>query len=329
MTSQPENALQLPINQALDDSRNQALRAKLLPALWGLSGAALRQSDPYIDYYNSHMIFIEAYNLHIRTHQDLLDLINSIRSKSSVPLDVLLKELNAEFPQLGPAMRAVEIAVRIWLMISTEGWETTQSLEDFLNHCFPTSKQLPHADPFPLAFNALNLQRIGAFQIVWTECSQDHLSLTITETQKVLNLFHLSAFLQSNKHGLDGTIFPPNLLQETAQTLSLLIPASNIDCMRWVRKAQRQDEIDLEAGLFPPTSRDISNYPYWGRQLQILRDEHDRTEPTTLKQWILDRRRPNQRYTFLIAVVALALALFFGLVQSVTGVLQVVYSARE
>jgi hypothetical protein len=107
--------------------------------------------------------------------------------------------------------------------------------------------------------------------------------------------------------------------------LSLLIPSSNLKCQRWIRKARRQDEIDLEAAYLPPTSRDLADFPYWGRQLMELRDEYERTEPTTVRQWILDKRKPNQRYTFWIAVIALFLALVFGLIQSVTGIIQAMH----
>jgi Ni/Fe-hydrogenase subunit HybB-like protein len=44
-----------------------------------------------------------------------------------------------------------------------------------------------------------------------------------------------------------------------------------------------------------------------------------------MRQWILDKRKPNQRYTFWIAVIALFLALVFGLIQSVTGIIQVMH----
>jgi Ni/Fe-hydrogenase subunit HybB-like protein len=56
-----------------------------------------------------------------------------------------------------------------------------------------------------------------------------------------------------------------------------------------------------------------------------LRDEYERTEPTTMRQWMLDKRKPNQRYTFWIAVIALFFALVFGLIQSVTGVIQAMH----
>lgn len=90
-----------------------------------------------------------------------------------------------------------------------------------------------------------------------------------------------------------------------------------------MRKARKQEYIDIEAGTLPVASRYIAQYSYWGRRLLELREEYDRTEPTTVKQWIVGKRKPNQRYTFWIAVVALALALMFGLIQSITGILQV------
>lgn len=124
-------------------------------------------------------------------------------------------------------------------------------------------------------------------------------------------------------------MFPPGFLQETAQTLALLFPPSHIDCRRWVCKAQRLENLDLEAALFPPAPRDIGNYRFWGRKLRALREEYDSTEPTTIKQWIFDRRKPNQRYTFWIAVMALTLAVIFGLIQSVTGIIQAVATVRN
>lgn len=90
-----------------------------------------------------------------------------------------------------------------------------------------------------------------------------------------------------------------------------------------MRKARRQEDIKIKASTLPAATRDIAHYPYWGRQLLEIRDEYARTEPTTVKQWIVDKRKPNQRYTFWIAMAALVLALVFGLIQSITGILQV------
>jgi Ni/Fe-hydrogenase subunit HybB-like protein len=52
----------------------------------------------------------------------------------------------------------------------------------------------------------------------------------------------------------------------------------------------------------------------------------DQTEPNTLSQWWHDTRDSSRRTTFWIAVVGVILAVIFDLVQSVTGILQVVRS---
>jgi hypothetical protein len=47
------------------------------------------------------------------------------------------------------------------------------------------------------------------------------------------------------------------------------------------------------------------------------------TGPTTMTQWILNQRGPDQWYTFWIVVVGLALALVFCLFPPITRVMQV------
>ncbi|KAJ5964895.1 uncharacterized protein N7479_004771 [Penicillium vulpinum] len=86
-------------------------------------------------------------------------------------------------------------------------------------------------------------------------------------------------------------------ITETARILSLLIPRSNLKCQRWIQKCHRKATIDLEAGQLRPTSRDTASFSFWSRQLLELREEYERTEPTTLRQWVVDKRKPNQSVT--------------------------------
>lgn len=68
------------------DRKTEALKASLLPLLWNLPPRKnLESSDAFIDYYMSQRILIEAYNLNIQTHQDLIDLINFIRTQTTIP----------------------------------------------------------------------------------------------------------------------------------------------------------------------------------------------------------------------------------------------------
>jgi hypothetical protein len=69
-----------------------------------------------------------------------------------------------------------------------------------------------------------------------------------------------------------------------------------------------------------PTNRE---FIYWHDRLVVLKQVFDEATPRTLLQWWYDRRNGVQWYTFWVAIVVLALTLFFGLVQSVEGALQV------
>lgn len=49
----------------------------------------------------------------------------------------------------------------------------------------------------------------------------------------------------------------------------------------------------------------------------------DAAEPSTMAQWWYDKRKGSQWYTFCVVIVVLILTVFFGIVQSIEGALQV------
>lgn len=69
--------------------------------------------------------------------------------------------------------------------------------------------------------------------------------------------------------------------------------------------------------------RQIENFVFWHDRLVILKGFFDEAEPSTLSEWWYDRRKKVQWYTFWVAAVVLILTVFFGLVQSVEGGMQV------
>lgn len=112
------------------------------------------------------------------------------------------------------------------------------------------------------------------------------------------------------------------------QTIALLIPGSNIDCKTWCHRQKRLNPYVLDAKLgdmtlSPATSRTAGNYKYWNERLNILYRAFEESQPTGLGQFWKDRRNKVQWYTFWLAVVVLILTLVFGLIQSITGILQV------
>jgi hypothetical protein len=186
------------------DRKIQFLKANLLPPLWDLDPEkSLEASEAFIEYYMSQHILIEAHGLNLHTHQDLIDLINFIRVRATIPQTELVVHFREHYTSIGSPLAAIEVAVRIWLLISIDDWEPRQTLQEYLYVLFPRVNEvsLPDASySFPLSFNIDNLRQIGGFAIVWTECLHDHLSFTVDETQKELKIFHLSSFLRGYRY---------------------------------------------------------------------------------------------------------------------------------
>lgn len=99
--------------------------------------------------------------------------------------------LEDSYPNLGPSIRAIELALRIWLFLPLDDWGSRETLEKYTYSIFPRSDSLPNIPTFALNFNVLNLDQISGFSIVWTESLHDHLSLSIDETEKELKDFSL------------------------------------------------------------------------------------------------------------------------------------------
>jgi hypothetical protein len=109
-------------------------------------------------------------------------------------------------------------------------------------------------------------------------------------------------------------------VKETLHTLALLFPPGDKDTKRWYKKHEAPEDLDdsvLHCGL---ACRNIEEYTYWHDRLIMLKEKFDEPNRTTIKQLWNDRREGIQWYTLWVAIV---LTLFFGLVQSIEGGIQV------
>lgn len=66
--------------------------------------------------------------------------------------------------------------------------------------------------------------------------------------------------------------------------------------------------------------RHIDKYRFWRDRLVQLKEAFDDTRPRTVTQWWNDRRDGVQWWTFWAVI---SLTIFFGLVQSIEGAIQV------
>ena len=117
-------------------------------------------------------------------------------------------------------------------------------------------------------------------------------------------------------------------MNETLSTLALLFPQNDKRVNRWIRmevsKAEEMIDPYLSlCGSLPAKERRFETFSFWHDRLVVLKQAFDEAGPRTLRQWWNDRRNPAQWYTFWVAACVFFMTVFFGIVQSVEGALQV------
>jgi hypothetical protein len=119
-------------------------------------------------------------------------------------------------------------------------------------------------------------------------------------------------------------MLPDGFVKETIRTLALLFPHGDKKSRKWYMKQEDDpEELDLNVlicGNMWESYREIEKYEYWHDRLAILKGAFDESKPQNVSQLWKDRRDTFQWYTLWVVI---SLTLFFGLVQSIEGALQV------
>ena len=89
---------------------------------------------------------------------------------------------------------------------------------------------------------------------------------------------------------------------------------------------RKKADLDVEAGVSCNTPRNLAHYRVWKERLALIQQTFDRSKPDSFSQWLHDKRDSDKFYTFWFAVLAIVLTLFFGLIQSITGIIQAIKS---
>ena len=122
-------------------------------------------------------------------------------------------------------------------------------------------------------------------------------------------------------------MFPEGFITETLETLALLFPTYNQSTRTWyqITRSKTSFPLDphlLDIGVVHAERRQIQHFHFWHDRLVALKESYDEARPKTLKQWWYDNRNGVQWYMFWVTLLALPLAIFFGLIQCVEGALQ-------
>jgi hypothetical protein len=121
-------------------------------------------------------------------------------------------------------------------------------------------------------------------------------------------------------------LLPAGLVDETLRTLALLLPGTDEATRKWFKALATSQRLDIKAikcGRLRVEDRYIENFQFWHDRLIVLKQLFDEAEPDTFSRWWYDRRKRVQWWTFWVAALVLVLTIFFGVVQSIEGALQV------
>ncbi|KAF3481682.1 uncharacterized protein GIQ15_04441 [Arthroderma uncinatum] len=293
--------------------------------------------DPYFKYYAeqcSLALFDGATSS--TTHQDVLDMIDLLRTPITREE---LKQRICRHPSSSNATTdqdpLIHLAARSILMINLGDFRGTianRSQLTWEDGCLKSCVQKHFHQPalrsydsvkLEKSFTARNLSSIGGLRVSFTSNLADHLRLT--HDDQVVEIFHQVSFLEYQR---GSSLYPDGLVDETFRTLALLFPQSDWSMRRWLRKTCSSqnavvDERVLRCGWCRTEDRQIQNFHFWHDRLVMLKQLYDEARPGTVSQWWHDRRNGVQWYTFWVAVLVLLLTVFFGLVQSIEGALQV------
>lgn len=181
----------------------------------------------------------------------------------------------------------------------------------------------------PDDFSEKSLTRKGGIKLEWSSYLSDHLSLTGKTRLRVFR--HVSA-IQSHSELSRSLLYPRGFLQETERTLALLFDPLGDNTSKRTRRIERRNHVDLEARIHSLINSeallDIRTYPYWQERLRRICMVYEDAQPKNIRQWWFDRRNRFNWATFWAAFVVFCLTLVFGIISSITGIMQVYASFK-
>ncbi|KAH7065035.1 hypothetical protein B0J12DRAFT_560714 [Macrophomina phaseolina] len=290
--------------------------------------------EAFFEYYLNectHALRDRGEHVSVRTHRDILDIAELLKNPANTPPDspVTLKHAHVDNKNIHGSIDLVARLLTMTKVGSDDAglgprdrlaWTDGSLSESVSNYFDKTPTLTMKAVQLEKVFNAQNLQRFTGMQIEWTDNLADHLRMC--EFEKKIRVFHHVTFLENHRSG----IIPQTLIDETLKTIDLLFPSSDPKVKLWYEKHRFEYALDPKAadhGSLRSEDRIIDNFRYWKDRICILKQEFDEGTPKTFQQWWYDRRSGPQWYTFWIAIVVLILTIFFGVVQSIEGALQV------
>ncbi|KAK1832313.1 hypothetical protein QBC39DRAFT_349211 [Podospora conica] len=323
------------------------LRTWLLEKLWRDSATSPQtvrlDMSPYFDYYSRRcQRFSQDGGIHIcvKSHQGLVDITEQmLNDATKSDIQRLLggrpgdPAIHTTIDLCGSLLLMAEVGVHDFGYSGCNplSWSGPQTLRQAVEQHFRSEKELQPDNPrLGALFTARNLECIGGMKIKWTSNIVDHLLLS--DDDQTVFVFHHVSFLRFQQRPTLNSgppLFPDSFLDETLRTLALLFPQNDNPSRRWLRAQVTEHSLDPHierCGNLRAQNRRFEHFSFWHDRLIILKQAFDESSPRGLRQWWNDRRNSVQWYTFWVAILVFIMTMFFGVVQSLEGALQVYLS---
>lgn len=351
ISPRPKDAVPMVQLGHICSSTPTAVKIRVADALWSADQNTryVPPSDiePYFQYYAiqcKSMYHALGGSLLFPSHDGIIEMGKDLKEEG-LTRDELYQRLDQRYPKVpcndhhdraDIINGAIDLVARLLLMVDVgkstprmwtgrehRVWEQG-TIRDFVVTIFP-EQRLSRDDGIQLDenFNAHNLYTIGGFKVELTNNLLDHLAVTNFAGERTVMIFHHASFLKNQE---SSSLFPEGFIDETLQTLALLFPQNDWheDTNLWYRRNLAPKVEDADEGVLsvPQSSTvlEIGGYRYWHDRLVRLKLKYDQAKPRTLRQWWNDRREGSPWYALW---VMLGFTVFFGLVQSIEGALQV------
>jgi hypothetical protein len=293
------------------------------------------------------------------THEHILLIVNKFPLEKDLFRPNLRSSLRRHFPNGDDIAinRSIDFALRVWITMNvreecyglqtprtpTIQWNDTSSLVDFIARNFPQATTTASSLQLDHTFTAANINRLSGIDIEWTPCLADH--LRFDKRRRLLRIYPFKQVLLDHLQLWEGTesqkgsglviasmtrqelltkvsnrsILPKTLLKETLLSLNLLFP--HWDTLTDSFMLQHDQTFHLEGPFGDNRPSNLANFNHWrNRLLELHQIFH--SPPVGWTQIWADRRNPLQWYTFWIAIVILVLTIIFGIISSVTAIIQ-------
>ncbi|KAK4208661.1 hypothetical protein QBC37DRAFT_353187, partial [Rhypophila decipiens] len=329
-----------------------AVKGSVAKALWNTPTGNISDLDIYFKYYAKQCDILALHDsgrfTSVKTHHDILriaELLKGLVRRERVSCR-FLDTRSPTAPDSEQDGRSIDLAGRLLLMVELGSFDHAPPLispptgchwnegtiKEHIDRCFPVNPALGHEGAkLGTIFNAPNIERIAGIEILWTDNLADHLRLTNNDKQ--VAVFHHASFLLRQQS--DESLYSQEFLDETLQTLKLLFPKWDPATRPWYaqkvasRTSRDLDPKLIQVGHLNTHERQIENFKYWHDRIVMLKQAFDESEPSSLSQWWIDRRKRVQWFTFWVAILVLILTCVFGVVQSIEGGIQAYYTVHQ